>query len=117
MYGMELGGLLIGQCAYSNIVSGKGISGRTPMPTPPGTTFHLACSGLGWGLLTHILGQTLIRHTKKQVLGGIEVLQLPPKMEELVAGAFVFEKRMQMFLWECVVAALHASTCVDVCPC
>jgi hypothetical protein len=32
------------------------------------------------------LGQTMVRHTKLQVLGGEEVLRLPPKTEETVAG-------------------------------
>jgi hypothetical protein len=31
----------------------------------------------------------MVRHTKKQVLGGEEVLRLPPKTEETVAGVLV----------------------------
>ncbi|KAI3434920.1 hypothetical protein D9Q98_002974 [Chlorella vulgaris] len=34
--------------------------------------------------LMYTLGQTMIRHTKQQVLGGEEVLRLPPKTEETV---------------------------------
>lgn len=41
--------------------------------------------GNAWKLL-YCLGQTMIRHTKLQVLGGEEVLKLPPKTEELVPG-------------------------------
>jgi SWI/SNF-related matrix-associated actin-dependent regulator of chromatin subfamily A3 len=36
--------------------------------------------------LMYVLGRMLIRHTKLQVLGGEEVLKLPPKTEELVPG-------------------------------
>ncbi|DBA72541.1 TPA: hypothetical protein ACH3X2_010298 [Trebouxia sp. C0005] len=35
-------------------------------------------------LLLYILGRCMIRHTKLQVLGGEEVLKLPPKTEELL---------------------------------
>ena len=34
-------------------------------------------------------GQCMVRHTKKQVLGGEEVLRLPPKTEGTVAGGAV----------------------------
>lgn len=33
-------------------------------------------------------GQTMVRHTKRQVLGGEEVLRLPPKTEDTVAGGW-----------------------------
>jgi hypothetical protein len=36
--------------------------------------------------LLHALGAIMIRHTKRQELGGEQVLQLPPKTEELVPG-------------------------------
>ena len=36
--------------------------------------------------LLYALGQCTVRHTKLQVLGGEEVLRLPPKTEELVEG-------------------------------
>ncbi len=36
--------------------------------------------------LLHVLRACMIRHTKLQVLGGEEVLSLPPKTEELVPG-------------------------------
>ena len=37
--------------------------------------------------LLYVLSKTMIRHTKKQNLGGQEVLQLPPKTETAVPGA------------------------------
>ncbi len=39
-------------------------------------------------LLLYALEHCMIRHTKLQVLGGEEVLTLPPKTEELVPGGF-----------------------------
>lgn len=36
--------------------------------------------------LLHALGAIMVRHTKRQELGGEQVLQLPPKTEELVPG-------------------------------
>lgn len=38
-------------------------------------------------------GQTMVRHTKRQVLGGEEVLQLPPKTEELVEVVLTAEEQ------------------------
>lgn len=34
-------------------------------------------------------GRLMVRHTKRQVLGGEEVLRLPPKTEETVAGGYM----------------------------
>ncbi|KAI7843193.1 hypothetical protein COHA_003176 [Chlorella ohadii] len=39
------------------------------------------------------LGATMVRHTKRQVLGGEEVLQLPPKTEELVEVVLTAEEQ------------------------
>jgi hypothetical protein len=33
-----------------------------------------------------VLQKTLIRHTKRQVIAGVQVLDLPPKSEEAVPG-------------------------------
>ncbi|PSC76011.1 helicase-like transcription factor isoform B [Micractinium conductrix] len=41
--------------------------------------------GMGCPQLVYTLGQTMVRHTKRQVLGGEEVLRLPPKTEDTVA--------------------------------
>jgi len=37
-------------------------------------------------------GQVMVRHTKKQVLGGEEVLRLPPKSEETIPGEHAWER-------------------------
>jgi hypothetical protein len=42
--------------------------------------------GGGCPELLHALGAIMVRHTKRQELGGEQVLQLPPKTEELVPG-------------------------------
>ena len=47
---------------------------------------HFQRTSLGSRELLYALGRTLIRHTKRQVLGGEEVLTLPPKTEEEVPG-------------------------------
>lgn len=36
--------------------------------------------------LLYVLHKTLIRHTKRQVIAGVQVLDLPPKTEETVPG-------------------------------
>jgi len=46
--------------------------------------------GGGCPELLHALGAIMVRHTKKQELGGEQVLQLPPKTEELVPGKLTF---------------------------
>jgi SNF2-related domain len=45
--------------------------------------------------LLHALGAIMVRHTKRQELGGEQVLQLPPKTEELVPG-----KKEKLILFE-----------------
>jgi hypothetical protein len=36
--------------------------------------------------LLYVLDATLIRHTKRQQIAGVQVLELPPKSEEAVPG-------------------------------
>lgn len=48
----------------------------------PAATAHRMWSGQ----LLYALGQCMIRHTKRQQLGGEEVLNLPPLHQEDVAG-------------------------------
>ena len=47
---------------------------------------HCVLRRSGNPALLYTLGQCAVRHTKQQVLGGEEVLRLPPKTEELVEG-------------------------------
>jgi len=49
---------------------------------------HNACS-----LLLTVLKSILVRHTKRQVLGGEEVLKLPPKTEELIPVVLTAEEQ------------------------
>jgi hypothetical protein len=46
--------------------------------------------GGGCPELLHALGATMVRHTKRQELGGEQVLQLPPKTEEFVPGKSIY---------------------------
>eukprot|EP00887_Chlorella_sp_A99_P003475 scaffold7.g3475.t1 len=52
--------------------------------------------GNGCPSLIYALGQSMVRHTKKQVLGGEEVLSLPPKTEEDV-GVALTEREQEMY--------------------
>jgi hypothetical protein len=45
------------------------------------------------GEVVYMLDHSLVRHTKRQVLGGEEVLQLPPKTEELVPVTLTAEEQ------------------------
>ena len=46
--------------------------------------------------LLHAMGHVMVRHTKRQEVGGQQVLQLPPKTEQLVPGTFFF---FSFFFW------------------
>jgi hypothetical protein len=66
----------------------------------------------GCAELLYTLGATMIRHTKRQVLGGEEVLRLPPKTEELVPG----EQRVGDALargWVFLFCAFDALWCLN----
>ncbi len=67
--------------------------------------------------LLYVLSKTLIRHTKQQVIVGEEVLKLPKKTEEVVAGGWVSYCRLcwwrSCFVSHCsaaVINQLHKKT-------
>jgi len=67
-----------------------------------------ALSSVSWlcertSAAVYVLKQLVVRHTKDQVLGGQEVLQLPPKTEVDVPG-----ERAALCAVRCALCAVHS---------